>query len=105
MQVTKVNEYELNLNRPEEKGELRCIYYKDRTCEPKEIQFKACLNCHKCKAIAPENLVPKFFDRIVGLAGFLMGLMGMGGGQAAGSGAGRAGGGSGGAGGGGGGGK
>lgn len=92
MQVAKVNEYELNLSHSEEKAEPRCIFFKERTCDPNEIKFQICLKCHKCKVVTPENVVPQLFGRIVALAGLLMGLMGMGRGQAAGSGTGGAGG-------------
>jgi len=85
MQIAKVNEYELNLGRPEEKAGTPCLFYKDRTCHPNEIKFQVCLKCHKCNVITPENVVPQLFGRIVALAGLLMGMMGMGAGQGAGA--------------------
>ena len=78
---------------PKEHEGFKCIFYKTETCTPKRIKFSICSRCHRSRAITAENLIPQMFSRIIGLAVFLMGTMGLsfsgsssGGGGASGSG-------------------
>jgi hypothetical protein len=73
----------------------KCLFYRAEICTPKEMKFKICIKCHRCQVITAENLIPRIFDKIVGLAIMLMKTMGApssgmgaGGGSGAGSGGG-----------------
>ena len=59
---------------PHKKDELNCIFYKKDACNPNKMNFKICGRCHRSKAITMENLVPRIFERIVGMAILVMGM-------------------------------
>jgi hypothetical protein len=50
----------------------KCIFYRTETCTPKKMKFKICIKCHRCQVVTAENLIPRMFDKIVGLAIMLM---------------------------------
>ena len=71
---------------PKGPGGERCLFYKSEVCCPSKRQFKMCARCHRCHVIAPDNMLPKVFDKIVGIAGLMMGTLGMGIGSSSGGG-------------------
>ncbi len=92
MEVGSVKLDELKIINPRRTEGQQCIFYKTETCAPNKVKFKICLKCHKCSAITKENFIPQIFNRIIGMAVFLMGTMGMGGNAGGGVGAGTGGG-------------
>lgn len=88
MEVESVKLEELKIINPRKPEGRQCIFYKTETCAPNKVKFKICLKCHKCSAITRENFVPQIFNRIINMAVFLMGTMGMGSNGGAGGGAG-----------------
>jgi len=78
MRVGLLEENQMNTVRPKEIEGLRCIFYKDQNCNPHKIYFKICLKCHRCRVVTVENVIPLLFNKIVGLAIFLAGTLGMG---------------------------
>ena len=59
---------------PHNKDELNCIFYKKEACNPNKMKFKICGRCHRSRVITMENLVPRFFERIIGIAIMIMGM-------------------------------
>jgi len=59
---------------PQKRDEPNCVFYKKEACNPNKMTFKICGRCHRSKAINMENLVPRVFERIIGVAIMLMGM-------------------------------
>jgi hypothetical protein len=54
--------------------ETKCIFYKAEACTPTKMRFNICAKCHRCRVVTMENLVPRMFEKIVGLAIMLMNI-------------------------------
>jgi hypothetical protein len=78
IEINQLEEVQLNLAATKEAERQRCLFYRDQVCNPYKATFKICSKCHRCKVVTVENVIPRLFDKIVGLAIFLAGTLGMG---------------------------
>jgi len=59
---------------PKNAEEAKCLFYKTELCTPNKMKFKICARCHRSRVVTMENLVPRLFEKIIGLAIMLMNI-------------------------------
>ena len=77
IETVQLDEIKLNLPGKPELTRRKCTFYKTENCDPKTMKFKICSKCSRCSAMTVSNFAPQMFERIIGLALFLMKTMGM----------------------------
>ncbi|HTY13143.1 MAG TPA: hypothetical protein VMD02_03030 [Candidatus Omnitrophota bacterium] len=83
MEIESVALEEMHLQKalsPKNTGLTNCLFYKTEACSPTKMKFKICAKCHRCQVITMENAIPRIFDKIVGVAIFMMATFGIPGG-------------------------